>query len=153
MDTRIDDTIFDLENIEFYESYLSTLISRVTNATMELESDLGNPVTSKNAVRFKDNMLAFSNLINKSFSNEELSEELIIETANQINASAWYVSNGYRKIGAPCIDGSDVPISKPEDIKHDMEVLIENYNTVWSELDPYEREALFHIGFIRIHPF
>ena len=33
------------------------------------------------------------------------------------------------------------------------EYLIENYEKVWVDLDPYLREALFHIIFLRIHPY
>lgn len=153
METRLDQEIFSEENKEFYEEYFELLIAKVTNANMELEHDLGNPANSKNAIRFKDNMKAFKYLIQTAFNPNSLSEEIIIEVANTVNQSAWYVSNGYRKIGADTIDGSEVPISKHENVPHDMQVLLENYHTLWSNLDPYEREALFHIGFIRIHPF
>lgn len=39
------------------------------------------------------------------------------------------------------------------DIANDMKTLIENYNSIWENLDPFEKEAKFHISFIRIHPF
>ena len=34
-----------------------------------------------------------------------------------------------------------------------MKTLIENYNSMWEKLDPFEKEARLHISFIRIHPF
>ena len=153
MTTKLDQEMFSYENKDFYEDYFELLIARVTNANMELERDLGNPADSKNAIRFRDNMKAFKYLIDTAFIPNTLNEEIIINVANTVNQTAWYVSNGYRKIGADCIDGSEVPISKVENVEHDMKALLENYHTLWSELDPYEREALFHIGFIRIHPF
>lgn len=153
METLLDKEMFNIENMEFYENYFELLINRVTHATMELESDLGNPNNSKNTIRLKDNMEAFKYLIKNMFRGKELDTEIIIRTANKINASMPFVLNGYRNTGAPTIVDSEVPISKPETIERDMEYLVENYNTIWALEDPYVREALFHICFIRIHPF
>lgn len=135
---------------EFYNEYLELLINRVTHSTMSLEKDLGNPDDSKNAIRLRDNMRAFKYLLGKN--NEILTEETIINIGNIINASSPYVSNGYRNIGERLAD-SDIPISSPEKIPYDMKKLLNNYYYTWKDMDPYEREANFHINFIRIHPF
>lgn len=137
-------------NDSFYKEYLELLINRVTHSTMSLEKDLGDPNDSKNAIRLRDNMRAFKLLINKN--NEVLSEELIIEVANLINESSIYISNGYRKTGKTIAD-SDIVISNPENISQDMKNLLTDYYYTWKDMDPYVREAKFHIKFIKIHPF
>ena len=35
----------------------------------------------------------------------------------------------------------------------EMYQLFDNYYNIWNELDPYLREAMFHIKFLQIHPF
>ena len=35
----------------------------------------------------------------------------------------------------------------------DIKRLLYKYNNTWSSLDYLKREALFHLEFIRIHPF
>jgi fido (protein-threonine AMPylation protein) len=153
MEPTLNPEFFSIENREFYEKYFELLINRVTHATMELESDLGNANDSKNAIRMRDNMKAFTYLIQNLFNDKELDTQVIVNVANMINKSSPFVLNGYRTVGAPCIVDSEVPISKAANVAHDMECLVENYNTLWNDMDPYEKEAMFHIGFIRIHPF
>lgn len=151
--STIDLKIFDENNVEFFNEYSELLISRVTHANMSLEKDLGNADSSKNAIRLKDNMEAFKELIQYAFSNADLTEDMIISTANKVNRSAMYISNGYRSGGGYYIVDTQIPISNAVEIKKDMELLVKNYNITWRELDTFEREARFHIDFIRIHPF
>lgn len=135
-----------------YEEYIELLINRVTHSTMSLEKDLGNPDDSKNAIRLRDNMRAFKYLLNNVNSDGVLNEELIITVANLINSSSEYISNGYRSVGK-YITGTNIPISAPNEIRTDLLNLIKCYYNDWKNIDPFEREARFHIGFIRIHPF
>jgi len=137
-------------NNSFYNEYLELLINRITLSTMSLEKDLGDPNDSKNAIPFKDNMRAFKLLISKK--NELLTENLIIEVANIINESSMYISNGYRKQGTYS-DEWEMSISSPESIHQKMDALLTNYYSWGGGMDPYEREARFHIEFIKIHPF
>jgi len=134
----------------FYNEYYELLINRVTHSTMSLEKDLGDPDDSKNAVRLRDNMRAFKMLMSKEHT--DLSEELIITIADLINSSSIYISNGYRKTGKYLAD-TDIEISSPENIATDMQKLLYDYKNNWNNMDPIEREARFHIDFIRIHPF
>lgn len=143
--------MFDYSNKDpFYDEYIELLVNRITHSTMELEKDLGNPDDSKNAIRLRDNIRAFKYLIRNA--DQVLSEEIIIRVANLINDSSIYISNGYRNIGKYLAD-SDIPISNPENIPNDMKQLLNDYYYAWKDLDPYEREAKFHIQFIKIHPF
>jgi len=135
---------------KFYNDYFELLISRVTHSTMSLEKDLGNPDDSKNAIRMKDNIKAFEYLLENL--NIPLSEQMIIKVANLINASSIYISEGYRNYGEYLAE-SNIPISNPKSIRNDMLKLINDYYHNWKDMDPFEREARFHIDFIRIHPF
>ena len=117
---------------------------------MSIERDLGEIADSKNAIRLRDNYRAFQKLL--TMFSYDMSEDLIIDTANTINKSSMYISNGYRKLGRTLGDTNE-PISDPKDIKSDMEKLLYNYYNEWNNLDPYLREAKFNIEFLRIHPF
>jgi len=136
----------------FYEDYMELLISRVTHSTMSLERDLGDPDDSKNAIRLRDNMKAFKYLITHAEKQDKVTEELIVSVANLVNASSIYISDGYRKTGDYLAETS-IPISNPINIRHDLLDLLDRYYNEWQDMDSFEREARFHIDFIRIHPF
>lgn len=139
-----------LDEESFYNEYYELLVNRVTHSTMALEKDLGNPDDSKNAIRLKDNIKCFKYLLSNL--NKPLSEQMIIKVANLINESSIYISEGYRNYGEYLAE-SDIPISNPKNIQNNMLRLINNYYNNWKDIDPYEREARFHIELIRIHPF
>ena len=138
------------ENPDFYQDYMEMFIFRLTFSNMSIERDLGEIADSKNAIRLRDNYRAFQKLL--TMFSYDMSEDLIIDTANTINKSSMYISNGYRKLGRTLGDTNE-PISDPKDIKSDMEKLLYNYYNEWNNLDPYLREAKFNIEFLRIHPF
>lgn len=138
------------ENPDFYQDYMEMFIFRLIFSNMSIERDLGEIADSKNAIRLRDNYRAFQKLL--TMFSYDMSEDLIIDTANTINKSSMYISNGYRKLGRTLGDTNE-PISDPKDIKSDMEKLLYNYYNEWNNLDPYLREAKFNIEFLRIHPF
>ena len=138
------------DNPDFYQDYMEMFIFRLTFSNMSIERDLGEIADSKNAIRLRDNYRAFQKLL--TMFSYDMSEDLIIDTANTINKSSTYISNGYRKLGRTLGDTNE-PISEAKDIKSDMEKLIYNYYNEWNNLDPYLREAKFNIEFLRIHPF
>ena len=138
------------DNSDFYQDYMEMFIFRLTFSNMSIERDLGEIADSKNAIRLRDNYRAFQKLL--TMFSYDMSEDLIIDTANTINKSSTYISNGYRKLGKTLGDTNE-PISEAKDIKSDMEKLIYNYYNEWNNLDPYLREAKFNIEFLRIHPF
>lgn len=143
---------FNGEHRAFTDGYYELLINRITHSTMSLEKDLGNPDEHKNAIRLRDMIQAFKILLSCIDSDVELSEEIITHVADTINASSQFISNGYRETGDHITD-TEIPISLSNKIKQDMELLISDYNGKWNDLEPFTKEALFHITFIRIHPF
>lgn len=147
-----------LNEPDFYKMYLDLLNSRLIYSNNSIEID-NNPVGDlydyASVLSLEDNYKAFKLLLNKLNTKEErpLTEELIIRIADTINKHANYISNGYRKTGKGHKLDSIYPIDNPEDIKKDMEKLLSNYYGPWQKLDIFEREALFNIEFLRIHPF
>lgn len=152
MTTKIESKIFESKNEHFFKEYFELLINRLTHSSMALEVDLGNPDISENAIRLKDNMAAFKYLLDSMYLGETLNLKLINDVASLVNNSAIYISNGYRKIGNN-LNETDIQISNPENIEDNMKKLISKYFTEWKEMDIFEREARFHIEFIKIHPF
>lgn len=145
-----DKNLEKIMNGELIEDYFSLFISRLVYSNMDFEDDITDLYGPENAIKVKNCFEAFSNLLKNK--DKELTEELIIETADKINQDAMFISPGYRKIGS-LLGDTDVSISKPDEIKDDMRRLIYNYNHNWKELDTFEREARFNIEFLRIHPF
>ena len=136
------------------EEYVELLVNRITHSSMSLEHDLGIVDDSKNAIRLSYNMRAFKYLLEKNNMKQDLTEELIIQTANMVNDSSVYISTGYRSVGN-FIASTDIPIETPSNIAASMEMLVAQYNEIKNDpdVDPFYREACFHIAFIRIHPF
>lgn len=126
---------------QFYNEYLELLMKRFSY----LENDKG----SNYNIRLKDNMSAFKYLLENI--DKPLTEEMILELGNLVNQSSMYIKDGYRTIGNYSNE-LNIPISNSNEIKNDIQNLLNDYNNK-TDMDPYEREAKFHIRFIRIHPF
>lgn len=144
-----------LKDKDFQERYLPLLNSRLiySNNRMEYNIDEIDDLFNDNILSLDDNFKAFKILLNKLYDNEPLTEELIIEVANTVNKHAMYIKNGYRSLDNNVKFESIYPIEKASNIKEKMKELLDNYNNKWSNLDIMEREALFNIEFLRIHPF
>lgn len=150
MITKIHEDYLNPDNERFYNEYFEFLIRRLTKLSSSL--NLENKNDSEIKLRFKNNMKAFEYLKKLLLCDENLSENIVLTTANIINNDSPYISKGYRKIGDHIVD-SDIPISSAEMIPIDVSKLLSKYETEWTEMEPFEREAKFHIEFIRIHPF
>jgi len=150
MITKIHEDYLNPDNERFYNEYFEFLIRRLTKLSSSL--NLENKNDSEIKLRFKNNMKAFEYLKKLLLRDENLSENIVLTTANIINNDSPYISKGYRKIGDHIVD-SDIPISSAEMIPIDVSKLLSKYETEWTEMEPFEREAKFHIEFIRIHPF
>ena len=147
-----------LKNKEFLNQYIQILVSRLIYSNNLLEEDNG-PIEklydTRNISILNDNFNAFNLLFDKinSNKNNKLTEDLIIEVANTINAHSMYISNGYRKIDNDVNFENEYSIEKSDNISNAMKNLLDKYYNEWSKLDVFEREALFNIEFLRIHPF
>jgi len=150
MKTKINTDYLSPDNERFYIEYFELLIRRLTNMSSSL--NLENKDDTEFKLRLRNNMKAFEYLNELLFRNEKLSETAVITTANIVNNDSLYISKDYRKVGDHIID-SNVYISEPVAIQRDVLTLLSKYENEWNKMDPFEKEARFHIEFIRIHPF
>lgn len=142
----------------FLKEYLELFNNRLiySNNRLELKQhEMDNLYDYANISSLKDNYEAINILRRKLYSKEErpLTQELIKEVANTINKHALYISNNYRTLGNDIKFKGKYPIELSNNISNKMEKLLNNYYGEWSNLDIFEREALFNIEFLRIHPF
>ena len=142
----------------FLQRYLSILNSRLVYSNNRVEfnnKEIDDLYDSNNILSLDDNFKAF-NILLKKLNNEKdkrITQELIIKIANTINAHAPYISNNYRTIDNNISFKDKYPIEKSQNIEPKMSILLDNYYNKWSNLDIFEREALFNIELLRIHPF
>jgi Fic family protein len=145
------------KNKEFLNQYIQILTSRLiynNNLTEEDNGPIEKLYDVHNISVLNDNFNAFNIIFNKINSNDnKLNENLIIEVANTINTHSMYISNGYRKIDNDVKFENKYSIEKSDNISNAMKELLDKYYNEWSNLDIFEREALFNIEFLRIHPF
>lgn len=145
------------KNKEFLNQYIQILTSRLiynNNLTEEDNGPIEKLYDVHNISVLNDNFNAFNIIFNKINSNDnKLNENLIIEVANTINTHSMYISNGYRKIDNDVKFENKYSIEKSDNISNAMKELLNKYYNEWSNLDIFEREALFNIEFLRIHPF
>ena len=142
----------------FLQKYLEILNNRLIYSNNKLE--LNNKEQNKlydyaHKETLNDNYEAMNILLKRLTIEPEkpLTEDLIRQVANTINKHALYISNDYRKIGDGLKFKDTYPISSPKNIEKEMKELLNKYNNEWNKLDIFEREALFNIEFLRIHPF
>lgn len=130
---------------EFYENYKRSFMDCFMYSNYEIEG-LKSEEARKN---FVDRMLEAFKVAE---TNEgKMTPQDIIKIANIVNKEKGI--EGFRKINVyPGCEATFNPVP-PQMIYMAMYDLINNYYNVWTDLDPYLREAYFHINFMRIHPF
>ena len=145
-----------LKDNEFLQKYLLLLNNRLVYSNNRIEydiEDMDKLYDNAHVLSLEDNLTAFKILLNNINTNNKLTEELIIKVANTVNKHAMYISDNYRKIGNDVKFDGKYPIEKTYNIENKMHELLHKYYNDWSKLDIFEREALFNIEFLRIHPF
>jgi Fic family protein len=98
-------------------------------------------------------------LINLSESYQHLIEKMdfltltdILKVGNMVNRGS-NLAAGFRKIEVTAGSKANFTPSMPNRIVLDLQELLYNYYFMWEGLDVYLKEAIFHIKFMRIHPF
>ena len=131
-----------------WQVYLERFISFLSNPPYSLEApDL---VVQEVFDRSEDIRKAWKLI--EDMKGTPLTTSKIIQVGNQVNEENPYISRGYRKIGN-ILEETKTPISEAHEIPNKMEKLVEDYHHTWEKLSPFEREARFFLGMIRIHPF
>ncbi len=87
-----------------------------------------------------------------AFPTEKMGTSEIQKIANIINAKDGIAN--FRKINVDAGTKANWTVTPPNRIYFEMYTLLDNYYNVWSALENvFEKEAMFHIAFMRIHPF
>ncbi len=136
------------KNSDFYKNYMRSFSSRSSSSSILMET--GNPddqnvesvVAENNYMNALD--WIFEIPFEKKLSPYDMADLISIMTNGEYD--------NFRTSEAMVI-GSKVERSKPALIRNDLYYLLDNYYNVWSDLDVFEKEAMFHINFLIIHPF
>jgi len=140
------------EDEVFFEEYLTSFCGRLTAKSLEISYEKPMPYT-KHGVKFHNNLKAIHHLLELSEEKEVISNQEIIETAALVNGPESFLSKGFRKTYVEVNEANWYPVEANQ-IYSRMYSLLDCYHNIWSELeDVFEREAMFHINFIKIHPF
>lgn len=127
------------------ERYLNFFVERFVYSVAELE-ELEN--SEQRDLLILNILEAFSNLLLKA---EPLNIGDIIKTGDIINES-YEVPKGLRKIGVTAGGKATFEPIAPNKIPGELQMLFYHYYHIWDELDPFLKEAMFNIKYMRIHP-
>lgn len=132
---------------EFYNIYEKFYLERFIYSSTEIE---GIKTKEERKIFVSILMQAFHETYNcESYGKLDLS--LIKKIGNLINSEKGI--EGFRKINVYPGDNASFSPAQPYQIYPYLYSLLDNYYNVWNLLDPFLRESMFHINFMRIHPF
>ena len=152
MECKFNEEILDEKNIQFLKEYFTYFISRETHSALMIDQNVDDPDDPKYAPMYTDNIKAFNHLFEMPL-DKELSLDMIIDTANQVNESSEYISNGIAEGGRDTILDTDIKIPKSKNPTDDAIGLLETYASALEDGDIFLAEALLHIGLIRYQLF
>ena len=143
-----------LKDFQFLKQYLTSVNTRLLYRNNLPTSDK-KEVQEQNELTLKDNLHAMMILLQTLGMEEKrpLTQDLIKKVANTINKHAMFIKNDYRTLDNDVVLGNKLKIEKAQNIEECMKKLLNKYYTEWDKLDVFQREALFQMEFIRIHPF
>lgn len=130
---------------EFYETYKKFYMERFIYSSTEIEG-----------IKTKEERTIFVSLMLRAFneiynSNELINPSMIKRVGSIINYEKGL--DGFRKINVYAGEYANFTPVAPYQIYPFLYSLLDNYYNVWTNLDPFLREAMFHINFMIIHPF
>lgn len=132
---------------EFYYKYLEFYIERFVYTSIDIEENK-NDISIKQK---KINLLeAFKNILSNE--NKIIDVWEIRDLGDLINKDEE-VPSGFRRIQVSAGEKANFIPVPPIEILQRLYSLLDNYKNIWCDLDVFEKEAIFHIEFMRIHPF
>lgn len=140
-----------LNKSEFYEQYMENFSVRFTISNLELEKGDTIKTNASDAIQVHNNQKAFCELINKN--PERLTAQDIIQVGDNINKNLGFFDKGFRKTQVMVNKATNFFPPKPNEIQTRIYYLLNSYYEIWKDLDIYEKEAKFHIEFVRMQPF
>jgi len=144
---QIDDIFATIMRDKSYrEQYLCAYLDRFVYSATDLEYGL-NADRRRRAI--ESLIEAFDVLW--TFRDTKLSPYDIVKIGDIVNRDDGI--SGFRRVNVSAGNYAEwIPV-RPNQIVYSMYSLFDNYYNVWCERDVYEKEAEFHIRFMRIHPF
>jgi len=139
-----------LKKDDFKNKYFAAFSARATYSSLTVEEKGMNFSKDENATKVYNNLEAMKKIV--EITDRNLSPYDVIEIAKIVNKNVTSLPDGFRRVEA-IIRGSSMNIESPYYIREAMYSLFNNYYRIWDLLPIYEREAMFHREFIRIHPF
>ena len=131
---------------KFKDNYYLFFLDRFVYQAVDIE----NEKNSEKRKQIIENLLEAFNYLNK-LDDCKLSPFDLIDIANIVNRDKGI--EGIRKINVNAGKYAEWEPVPPEKIYSELYSLFDNYLNVWTDRDVYEKEALFHICLMRIHPF
>lgn len=145
---QIDDIFSSIikKDENFRKQYLLAYLDRFVYSATDLEYAL-NAEKRKRAIECL--IQAFDVLW--EYKDSKLSPYDIVKIGDIVNRDDGL--SGFRRVNVSAGNYAEwIPV-RPNQIVYSMYSLFDNYYNVWNERDVYEKEAEFHIRFMRIHPF
>ena len=138
-----------MKNIEeFQKKYAEFFAERFIYSTAEVEKSEDRNIKKKQIASV---LKAYKYLLDKPSD-----ERLTLKDIKEIGSIVDFDSNtpeGFRRIEVnPGNKAKFIP-SDPKNILNKLNQLLMNYYYMWNEIDPFLKEAMFHISYMRIHPF
>lgn len=131
---------------QFFDLYKRFFIERFIYNNSELEG------LTKSSFR-KDFMFLMLEALKRvlEHNSDRITIQDIVEVGNTVNSLEGI--SGLRRIEVSAGKYAKFSPAPVSNIYMALYSLLDNYYNVWNVLTPFEREARFHIEFMRIHPF
>ncbi len=136
---------------EFMKDYMPTFCGRLTTESLDLSYE-PKLEFSNHGIKFHNNYKAMQYLTSLPSENMSITNTEVIETANLVNGAGSFINKGFRKTYVEVNTATWIPCEANR-IPMRMMSLWDCYYNVWNDLDIFEREAMFHINLLKIHPF
>ncbi len=135
------------EKDEFYSEYLEYYIDRFVYTSVEIEDDQEKSVLKTK----KRNLLeAFRYALNNG---DDILNVWDIKNLEVLVNKGEDVPDNFRKIQVSAGTYATFTPVNPSEILPRLYSLLDSYKNIWCDLSVFEKEAMFHIEFMRIHPF
>ena len=136
---------------EFFNKYLDIFCSRFTVENLEMENSKIDVADERRAVEFFNSKNALSTLL--KLNPERLTSEILFDIEDSLTDELYFFQRGYRKTQVYVKKATTFMPPRAVELPFKMMYLLNNYYSINDELDVFEREARFHIEFVRNQPF
>lgn len=129
---------------QFMANYLYTFMDRFVYSSADIEGI----TKEENRKQLIDDLMEALKL---AMSKQKITPYDIIDIGNIVNRTGGF--SGIRKINVSAGNIAEFTPVSPNQILFRLYDICAQYRDLWCELDPYLREAYFHISLMRTHPF